>query len=83
MNSPSSGASGPALSMADGRAAPNATASVTGPASSHSGSSAGHSHWSRSALARIAAWAWRASAPGLRTDGRAATAASTACAVAH
>ena len=83
MNSLSSGASGPVLSMADGRAAPNATASVTGPASSHSGSSAGHSHWSRSALARIAAWAWRARAPGLRTDGRAATAASTAWAVAH
>jgi hypothetical protein len=57
MNSPSSEASGPALSMADGRATPNATVSVTGPASSHSGSSAGHSHWSRSALARIAAWA--------------------------
>ena len=44
MNSPSSGASGPALSMADGRATPNATASVTGPASSHRGSSIGHSH---------------------------------------
>jgi hypothetical protein len=44
MNSLSSGASGPALSMADGRATPNAIASVTGPASSHSGSSAGHSH---------------------------------------
>lgn len=83
MNWPSSAVSGPALSMADGRATPNATASVTGPVSSHSGSSAGHSHWSRSALARIAAWAWRASAPAFGTAGRAATAASTACAVAH
>ena len=83
MNSPSSGVSGPALSMADGRATPNAIASVTGPASSHSGSSAGHSHWSRSALARIAAWAWRSSLPGFGSAGRAATAASTACAVAH
>jgi hypothetical protein len=87
MNSPRSAVSGPALSMADGRATPNATASVTGPASSHSGSSAGHSHWSRSARARIAACAWPARAPGLGTAVRpvvrTATAASTACEVAH
>lgn len=57
MNSPSSAGSDPASSMADGRATPNATASVTGPANSHSGSPAGHSHWSCSALARIAACA--------------------------
>jgi len=87
MNSPRSAASGPARSMADGRATPNATGSVTGPDTSHSGSSARHCHWSRSALARITACACRASAPwfgtAVRPVARTATAASTACEVAH
>jgi hypothetical protein len=55
MNPASTTASGPAASMADGRAVPNATSSVTAPASSHCGSSGWHSHSARSIRAVITA----------------------------
>jgi hypothetical protein len=55
MNPASRTASGPAASMADGRAVPNATSSVTAPASSHCGSSGWHSHSARSIRAVITA----------------------------
>jgi len=55
MNPASRTASGPAASMADGRAVPNATSSVTAPVSSHCGSSGWHSHSARSIRAVIPA----------------------------
>jgi hypothetical protein len=84
MNSASTPLSGPAASMADGRTAPNATSSVTAPASSHCGSSGWQSHSARSIRAVIPAPTWAASAAGSAiTAARAATAASTACDSAH
>jgi hypothetical protein len=55
MNPASTTGSGPAASIADGRAVPNATSSVTAPASSHCGSSGWHSHSARSIRAVIPA----------------------------
>ncbi len=84
MNPASTSGSGPAASMADGRAAPNATSSVTAPASSHCGSSGWQSHSARSVRAVMAAQTWTASAAGSAiAAARAATAASTACDSAH
>jgi hypothetical protein len=84
MNPASSPGSGPARSMADGRAVPNATSSVTAPASSHCGSSGWQSHSARSSRAVMAAQTWTASPAGSAiAAARAATAASTACDSAH
>jgi hypothetical protein len=84
MNPASRPGSGPAASRADGRVVPNATSSVTAPASSHCGSSGWQSHSPRSNRAEMPAQTWAASAAGSAITGaRAATAPSTACDSAH
>ena len=64
----------PASSSTDGRATPKAASSVSFPGSSHSGSSAAHSHSPRPARAHVAAVTCAARAAGRGTDGRTATA---------